>query len=85
MPKDAAPVCVYKASRVDEAQIVRLALEEAGVKAHILGEQLPYAGIGAVPIEIYVAADQLEAAREIVAGHLASSGEAAERDADGED
>ena len=72
MTDGSSPTCVYRASSVGEAQLVRLALEEEGIDANIVGETLPYAGIGAVPIEIYVHQDDVDRARAVIESHRQS-------------
>lgn len=69
MEDNSSPVCVHRAGSVGEAQVIRVALEEEGISAEMIGENLPYAGSGAVPIEIYVAAADGERAKTILAAH----------------
>jgi membrane protease YdiL (CAAX protease family) len=67
-----SPVCIYQAADAGEAQLVKGFLLEAGIEAHVVGENQPYAGLlAATSVDILVSqADQARAV-EIIAQYEA--------------
>lgn len=71
--KDSEVREVYSADNTQEAYLVKAALEEAGIEAHVVGDHLQNA-VGDLPAvaiapRVWVRAENFEQARKIIAEH----------------
>jgi hypothetical protein len=70
MPRPDDLVSVYSTSDANEAEILRAALHDEGVKCEISGEsQAGLAGISTMGIELLVRAEDYDRARDFLAKH----------------
>ena len=65
---------VYSAANIQDAHIIRAALENVGIEAHVVGDHLQNAigelPAGAIAPRVWVHAEQLDQARTVIKNHL---------------
>lgn len=74
---DSKPREVYSAANIQEAHIIKAVLEEAGIEARVVGDQLQGA-VGELPAvniapRVWVNTESFDQARKIIEDHQASS------------
>jgi hypothetical protein len=61
---------VYTAADTQEAHLIQTALADAGIEAHVVGDQLQYVqAVSPTAVRVWVKTEQFDQAREIIANH----------------
>jgi hypothetical protein len=68
--KSDEPVEVYSTLDASDAEILRIALHDEGIKCEIVGEnQGGFTGVGITPVRLYVRAEDFDRARSYIEQH----------------